>query len=130
MINRFYLKIQSMLSYMTKRSKEFHPFQLGMANGLLPCGLVYLAIAGALAVGSVLGGMLFMALFGLGTIPMLFVLTTGYGMFSMSFRSKFRKILPYVTLCFGIFLIYRGFAVDVPLDLNFWEALKNPVLCH
>ena len=65
-----------------------------------------------------------------GTIPMLFVLTNGFGMFSMSIRSKFRKLLPYVTLCFGIFLIYRGFAVNMPLDLNFWEALKNPVLCH
>jgi len=99
-------------------------------NGLLPCGLVYLAMAGAIATGSLTGGVTFMFIFGLGTIPMLFALSNGYSLLSPTLRLRLRSILPYVTLVFGIFLIYRGFAVHMPSELNFWEALKNPIMCH
>ena len=129
-LSRTYSRIRSLISKMMQKSQEYHPFQLGMANGLLPCGLVYLALAGALATGSVIGGVGFMFLFGLGTLPMLFALTTGIGLFPVSVRKNFRKVLPYVTLFFGCFLIYRGVMVDMPADLNFWELLKNPVMCH
>jgi hypothetical protein len=44
---------------------------IGLLNGLLPCGLVYFAIAGAIATGSSASGSLFMFIFGLGTLPML-----------------------------------------------------------
>jgi sulfite exporter TauE/SafE len=128
LLHGFYSRIRSLMANMMQKSQEFHPFQLGMANGLLPCGLVYLALAGSLASGNMIGGVEFMFLFGLGTLPMLFALTTGIGFFPPSARMSFRKVLPYVTLAFGCFLIYRG--VDLPAELNFWEALKNPVMCH
>ncbi len=129
-LRSFYSRIRSLLSNMMQKSQDFHPFHLGMANGLLPCGLVYLALAGSLATGNMIGGMGFMFSFGIGTLPMLFALTTGIGFFPLSARTRFRKILPYVTLVFGCFLIYRGVMVDMPVELNFWEALKNPILCH
>ena len=44
---------------------------LGFFNGLLPCGLVYAAAAGALATASWQQGLLFMALFGLANAPVL-----------------------------------------------------------
>jgi len=130
LLNRYYSRIRSLISSMMQKSQDYHPFQLGMANGLLPCGLVYLALAGALATGSLIGGMWFMFSFGLGTLPMLFALTTGLGLFPLSIRQGFRKVLPYVTLAFGCFLIYRGIMVEMPVELDFWEALKNPVMCH
>lgn len=130
LIKKIYFSIRSFISEIMSKSQNYHPFQLGMANGLLPCGLVYLALAGALATGSVLGGVGFMALFGLGTLPMLFALTTGIGIFPSSIRLRFRSFLPYVSLAFGIFLIYRGMVVDLPNELDFWDAIKNPVLCH
>ena len=130
LFHRYYSRIRSLIGKMMQKSQEYHSFQLGMANGLLPCGLVYLALAGALATGSVIGGVGFMGLFGLGTLPMLFALTTGIGFFSVSIKRGFRKVLPFVTLAFGCFLVYRGVMVDMPLELNFWDAVKNPVLCH
>lgn len=129
-IKKFYFSVRAFISEMMQKSQNYHSFQLGMANGLLPCGLVYLALAGALASGSVMGGIAFMAFFGLGTIPMLFVLSSGYSLVSSKVRFKFRKILPYVTFIFGAFLIYRGIIVDMPTELNFWEVLKNPIMCH
>ena len=129
-IKKYHSSVRKFISQMMAKSKEYHPFQLGMANGLLPCGLVYLALAGAIATGSVINGIMFMALFGLGTLPMLFALVVSIGMFPKRIRNLFRPILPYVSLAFGLFLIYRGMAIDMPAELNFWEALKNPILCH
>lgn len=130
LMSQGYRSINRQLSAMMQRSQDFHPFVLGMVNGLLPCGLVYLALAGALTSGSPMTAFVFMAAFGLGTFPAMLIIILGYGFFSMKIRALFRRILPAVSLCFGLFLIYRGIAVDLPESLNFWEALQNPIMCH
>ena len=50
-------------------------FLIGILNGFLPCGLVYVALAGALASGSYVNGMIYMAVFGLGTFPVMFAVS-------------------------------------------------------
>lgn len=129
-VKRVYDRLRIAISNLYNQTKKYPPFILGMANGLLPCGLVYLALTGALTSGDLVQGMIFMALFGLGTIPMLVSLVMGVNLVSPKFRSRFRKVLPYVTLGFGLFLIYRGVMIDLPVEMNFWEALKNPIMCH
>jgi sulfite exporter TauE/SafE len=124
----FYIK--NKISKLVRLSQTKSPLSLGMFNGLLPCGLVYLAIAGALSSQTMMSGALFMMMFGLGTIPALFLLVIGSQSVSPKLRSRFRQVLPFVNILFGIFLIYRGVVVDMPESLNFWEAIKNPVLCH
>ena len=52
-------------------------FVFGMANGLLPCGLVYAALAVPMAAGDPLVGALSMVAFGLGTVPALVAMTLG-----------------------------------------------------
>lgn len=130
LIKKLYSQLRGAISNLYIHTKNYPPFVLGMANGLLPCGLVYLALTGALATGDVIQGMMFMAMFGIGTIPMLLSLVMGINLVGPKIRSRFRKILPYVTLGFGLFLIYRGVMVDMPTEMNFWEALKNPIMCH
>ena len=129
-LSKLYNKYQMMVQNLIVRSKSHHPFTLGLLNGLLPCGLVYVAIAGALASGSTLSGVLFMGLFGLGTIPMLLGLSFGYKVIPHSVKSKLRNALPLISLAFGVFLIYRGIVVDMPKELDFWMAIKNPIMCH
>lgn len=129
-LNKFNSFIQKSISKLLSKAHNKSTFMLGMVNGLLPCGLVYLAIAGSIASTSILEGAMFMMLFGFGTIPALFFLILGSQSISLKYRSYFRKVLPVVNLIFGCFLIYRGFAIDVPESLNFWEAIKNPVMCH
>jgi len=129
-VRKFYDNLRKGISNMYTKAKQYDPFTLGAANGLLPCGLVYLALAGAVASGSLLDGMVFMTFFGLGTIPMMLALVLGFKFLTPNLRYQFRKVLPYVTLGFGLFLIYRGVIVDMPQELNFWEMLKNPVMCH
>jgi sulfite exporter TauE/SafE len=122
--------ISILLSRVTSAEWMRKPFLLGLANGLLPCGLVYLALAGSLASGGVEYGALFMLFFGLATIPSLFILAVGGNAFAGRFRFSFRKLLPYVQLVMGIYLIYRGVVVGMPEELDFYTALKNPIMCH
>lgn len=128
--SKFYQYLQSNLSTLLKKSNGYNPLYLGMLNGFLPCGLVYLALTGALSTGHLISGMSFMFYFGLGTTPMLLSLTMGQHWLKPKLRHRIRRIIPYVTLAFGIFLLYRGLAVDIPKELDFWQAMRNPIMCH
>lgn len=129
-LNSYYIKVQNAIQTLMGKRFQYHPYILGVANGFLPCGLVYLAIAGALSYGGVVSGMLFMFVFGLGTIPALFFFALGFQFLPIAYRSRIKKITPYVSLVFGVYLVYRGIVIDMPGELDFWTAIKNPVLCH
>ena len=53
-------------------------FLLGLVWGWLPCGMVYAALAMALASGSAAGGAMTMLAFGLGTLPTLLTVGLAY----------------------------------------------------
>ncbi len=89
-------------------------FFIGLLNGLLPCGLVYIAIAGAVASGNIVHGTLYMVLFGLGTIPMMLALTLAGNMLSMSFRKRINKIISLLVVVIGILFILRGLSLGIP----------------
>ncbi len=110
-------------------SKQSH-LLIGVFNGFLPCGMVYLAIAGAITTGSVLNGMLFMALFGLGTLPLMLGIMLLGNVIKPSFKNILRKIAPFIMVGFALLLIARGLNVNLPTELRFWEALQNDVMCH
>ena len=87
---------------------------LGMLNGLLPCGLVYVALAGAVARGSLGGAALFMLLFGLGTLPMLLAISLSGKLFPISWRQKLRGAIPAGVCVLALLLILRGLALGIP----------------
>jgi sulfite exporter TauE/SafE len=87
---------------------------IGLLNGLLPCGLVYVAIAGAINMGSVVAGALFMILFGLGTIPLLLVATLASNAIGQRLRSKMQKAVPYFVFMLGVLFILRGMSLGIP----------------
>lgn len=76
-------------------------FVFGLANGLLPCGLVYAALAIPVAGGSPAAGALAMVAFGLGTVPALTAVTLGAR--SLALRSlAFRRVLAVGVLLAGL----------------------------
>ncbi len=89
-------------------------FLIGLLNGLLPCGLVYVAIAGAINTNEITGGALFMGLFGLGTIPMMLAVSLTGNAVSTGLRSKMRKAVPYFIILLGILFVLRGLALGIP----------------
>lgn len=80
----------------------------GMLNGMLPCGLVYVALAGATAMQDVYGGGLFMVFFGIGNLPMLFAVMLVGQKFQMPLRRVFSKWYPALIGVMAILLIVRG----------------------
>ena len=89
-------------------------FILGSLNGLLPCGLVYLALAGALAQGSVIYSSLYMFIFGLGTIPLMIFVLIGTNFLSPKIRLQFTKVIPIFTVLIACLIILRGLNLDIP----------------
>jgi sulfite exporter TauE/SafE len=87
---------------------------LGLLNGLLPCGLVYVALAGAVARGSQLDGILYMAVFGLGTLPMMLGISLSGRLFPLAFRLKLRRAIPVGICLLAGLLILRGMALGIP----------------
>jgi len=83
-------------------------FMIGVLNGLLPCGFVYLAIAGAAAAGTIGGSMLYMTLFGLGTFPIMMTISVMANFLGIKFRKFFNKLSPLIAVVLALFLIYRG----------------------
>lgn len=89
-------------------------FLIGIFNGLLPCGLVYMAIAGAIGTADFLMGIGYMALFGLGTLPMLLAISMLGNIISQSLRNKINKAVPVVVIIIGIIFILRGLTLGIP----------------
>lgn len=120
---------QKWLSWIITKRATIPSFILGMSNGLLPCGLVYVALAGALTMVRPVDGALFMLVFGLSTIPAFLVLSMISGYNYVQGRRILKKALPAVQILFGVYLIYRGYAVHYDPDQVFWDALLKPLHC-
>lgn len=81
---------------------------IGLVNGFLPCGLVYLAAAGSVTAGSIGGSILYMALFALGTFPVMLAMSFSVSLLKGSWRNWYSKATPIVSIALALFLIYRG----------------------
>lgn len=97
-------KMQSLFAYVL----------LGLINGLLPCGFVYMALSGAMLTGNTVDGSLFMFFFGLGTIPAMFAMSTMGSIVNISLRNKIKKTIPYISIFIGLILILRGLNLGIP----------------
>jgi len=87
---------------------------IGLLNGLLPCGLVYMAIAGAINTNSVMMGIAFMVMFGIGTTPALLLLSLAGNVVTSGFRRKASKVIPVFIVILGILFILRGMNLGIP----------------
>ena len=102
---------------------------LGLLNGLLPCGLVYVAAAGATATGEVLAGAAYMALFGLGTVPLMLAISMSGRAVPLSVRLRLRKIIPASVLLLAGLLILRGLSLGIPYVSPVLDA-SRPACCR
>ncbi len=87
---------------------------IGMLNGLLPCGFVYMAVAGAVLAGSPGHGMAYMALFGLGTVPMMLLTATSRQFIALKIRNRIKMLKPYLATTVALLFILRGLALGIP----------------
>lgn len=106
--------IKSSLGKQFKKKSFDALFSIGFLNGLLPCGLVYAALFGAIAMQNVVLGMSYMVLYGLGTVPMMSLIVYTSGLLSMPMRNKLQKGIPVVMVCLGVLFIIRGMGLGIP----------------
>ncbi|WP_018342347.1 sulfite exporter TauE/SafE family protein [Cytophaga aurantiaca] len=104
-------------------------FMLGLLNGLLPCGMVYMAMLAALAAGSPASGAAFMTGFGLGTVPMMFGVCLAGNVVGMKWKNFIYKAAPLLACMVGVLLILRGMQVSVPL-LSAGHDCCSASTCH
>jgi len=107
-------KLQHVWAKMFARNSTGSLLVVGILNGFLPCGFVYVALAGSIATASPEGGAAYMILFGLGTIPVMFAMALLGKLVGTGFRSKLRKVVPVVGIVLASLFILRGLSLGIP----------------
>ena len=107
-------KVKSSLGKELKKKSPDTFFTVGFLNGFLPCGLVYMAVLGAIAGGSAWQGSLYMFLFGLGTIPLMTMAIWIGNFLSGKVRQHIRKTVPVFLGIIAVLFILRGLGLGIP----------------
>ncbi len=106
--------LKSKLGKQFRNSSFQSLFTIGLLNGFLPCGMVYVALFGAIATQSAGFGVLYMILFGIGTIPLMSTVIYLNNFITVSVRTKIRRIIPVVAVIIGLLFILRGLGLGIP----------------
>ena len=125
-------KIKQKLGSQFKNKSLSSLFTIGLLNGFLPCGMVYVALFGAIAMQSAPVGVLYMILFGLGTVPMMSSVVYLNTVLTIPVRNKLQKIIPYVTVLIGMLFILRGLGLGIPYisPSNMSLFVQEQANCH
>ncbi len=119
-------KLKSSLGLLFQKRSYSSLFSIGLLNGLLPCGPVYVALAGSIATGSAINGALFMFLFGIATIPMLLIISLLGSLISINLRRKITQYIPIAVFFIGVLFILRGLSLGIPFLSPLEKKLKLP----
>ncbi|HMR16632.1 MAG TPA: sulfite exporter TauE/SafE family protein [Mariniflexile sp.] len=131
-IYRLISKVKSALGAALKKKTADTFLTIGFLNGFLPCGLVYMALFGAIASGNALEGSLYMATFGLGTVPLMTTAIYFSHFLKGAARQRIQKIIPAFVVIIGIIFIFRGLGLGIrylsPAPVN--ELVTGAMECH
>jgi len=87
---------------------------IGMLNGFLPCGFVYLALVGAINTQSPIQAGMYMFWFGMGTFPLMLLATIGSGFINPTIRRHINKTIPYFMILLGFWFVLRASGLNIP----------------
>lgn len=123
-------KLRSTFGRYLKKDTSSARFGLGVLNGLLPCGLVYLAILGAANSPGIGWGMLYMLCFGLGTLPLLLASLLLGQRFGPQLKARLSWLTGAAMLLAGALLIWRGGTYQIPAEFWTFQDMAFPPMCH
>ncbi len=115
------------------RKKTMDTFlTIGFLNGFLPCGLVYMALFAAIATGNATNGMLYMTIFGLGTIPLMTSAIYLSNFLKGKARQRIQHIIPVFIVLVGALFILRGLGLGIPYlsPTPVYDMVSNNLNCH
>lgn len=126
---KFFEKIRYTFGQLFFKKNQSALFAIGFLNGLLPCGLVYLAMAGAAATGTIPGAIILMAAFGAGTLPVMWSIAFWGNFIGITMRQRIRKMYPYMMMLMACLLIIRGMGLGIPYISPAENAVAKKISC-
>lgn len=127
-------KVKNAMGSTLKKKDPGTFFTIGFLNGLLPCGLVYMAVFGALASGGSVYGALYMILFGLGTIPLMTTAIYLGNFLKGQVKRRLLKVIPVFVVIIGLLFILRGMGLGIkyisPPDTVVVKKVTATYSCH
>ncbi len=125
-------KVKSRLGQELKKKTADTFLTIGVLNGFLPCGLVYMALFAAIAMGDVAKGSLYMILFGLGTVPLMTTAVYFSGFLKSGAKKRIQKLIPVFVIVMGVLFILRGLGLGIPYvsPSPVLEVVSSQIECH
>ncbi|NER14844.1 sulfite exporter TauE/SafE family protein [Leptobacterium flavescens] len=125
-------KVKSALGKELKKKSPDVLLTIGFLNGFLPCGLVYMAVFGAISFGTALEGSLYMLFFGLGTIPLMTTAVYLGNFLTSTVKQRIRKAVPVFVVIIGLLFILRGMGLGIPYvsPKPVTEMVSSTMECH
>ena len=125
-------KIKSRLGKELQKKSPDTFLTIGFLNGFLPCGLVYMALFAAIAMGNPWNGSLYMVLFGLGTIPLMTTAIYFTGILKGTAQKRIQKLIPVFVIVIGLLFILRGLGLGIPYlsPEPVIELVSSNIDCH
>ncbi len=102
-------------------------YLIGLLNGLLPCGPLYMAFIISTGTGNSITAAIFMLMFGLGTIPLLFLVTILGNFINVPLRNKMNSLFPILIVIIGVLFILRGLNLGIPFLFLLEEMIKKKI---
>jgi sulfite exporter TauE/SafE len=128
-VNKPFIALRKQLGKLFQSKNFSSLFFIGILNGLLPCGLVYLALTSSVISGSSLNGVLFMSFFGLGTFPAMMATILLGNYLNQQVRLKISRALPVFLFLMAVLLVLRGLELGIPFVSPDYITGKA-VSCH
>ena len=113
-MQKFLFWVRKKFSYYYQKQNLASLLVVGLLNGLLPCGFVYIALAGAIVMKTLPLAMIYMALFGLGTLPMMLLVSLSGKLIKPQTRFLFKRAVPYLACVMAFLFIMRGLDLGIP----------------
>lgn len=125
-------KVKSGLGQALKRKTADTFLTIGFLNGFLPCGLVYMAVFASLAMQSAVQGSLYMALFGMGTIPLMTTAIYVGKFLNTTVKQRIQKAIPIFVIVIGLLFVLRGLGLGIPYlsPAPITEIATGDIECH
>jgi hypothetical protein len=128
----FFLGLRKQLGKLLSTPTDSSLMGIGMLNGLLPCGMIYLALTSSFLTGSIVNGGLFMMAFGLGTFPAMVSVVFFGSYLGQQVRMRLRRTIPIFLACMAALLVLRGLNLGIPyLSPSLpQENAGSEMICH
>ncbi|GCC53479.1 sulfite exporter TauE/SafE family protein [Chryseotalea sanaruensis] len=129
LINKVSLIVKSKFANQLKKKNTASLFILGTLNGILPCGLTYLALSYTLTLDTPAEGFLFMLLFGLGTFPVMIGMPYVLKFIGGYIKINYSKLTTVMMIGLGVLLIGRTMHAHHHAGLQEPLSVSTPAVC-